>query len=106
MEFSTRILHGKSAKRFGNGATLPPVSQVSAFSYETAEELEKVFSNRSPGFSYSRIGNPTVDAFEKRVCELEGGLAAVACSSGMAAITAALLNVLQSGDEIMTTLSV
>ena len=101
MEFTTRILHGKSAKRFNDGATLPPVSQVSAFSYESAEELEKVFANKAPGFSYSRIGNPTVDAFEKRVCELEGGLAAVACSSGMAAITAALLNVLQAGDEII-----
>lgn len=101
MEFCTKVLHGKSAKRFSDGATLPPVSQVSAFSYETAEELEKVFTNRAPGFSYSRIGNPTVDAFEKRICELEGGLAAVACSSGMSAITAALLNVLQAGDEII-----
>lgn len=101
MDFTTKVLHGKSTKHFSNGATLPPVSQVSAFSYDTAEELEKVFANRSPGFSYTRIGNPTVDAFEKRVCELEGGLAAVACSSGMAAITAALLNVLQAGDEII-----
>ncbi len=60
-----------------------------------------MFANKSAGFSYSRIGNPTVDAFEKRVCELDGGLAAVACSSGMSAITAALLNVLQAGDEII-----
>ena len=101
MEFSTKVLHGKSAKRFADGATLPPISQVSAFSYESAEELEKVFSNKAPGFAYTRIGNPTVDAFEKRVCELEGGLAATACSSGMAAITAALLNILQSGDEVI-----
>lgn len=101
MDFTTGILHGKSAKRFSHGATLPPVSQVSAFSYETAEELEKVFGNKAAGFSYTRISNPTVDAFEKRVCELEGGLAAVACSSGMAAITAALMNILRAGDEII-----
>ncbi|MBQ8559146.1 MAG: O-acetylhomoserine aminocarboxypropyltransferase/cysteine synthase [Tyzzerella sp.] len=101
MEFSTKVLHGKSVRRFQDGATLPPISQVSAFSYESAEELEKVFANRAPGFAYTRIGNPTVDAFEKRVCELEGGLAATACSSGMAAITAALLNILQSGDEVI-----
>lgn len=102
MEFSTKVLHGKSVKRFRDGATLPPIAQVSAFSYESAEELEKVFSNRAPGFAYTRIGNPTVDAFEKRICELEGGIAATACSSGMAAITAALLNILQEGDEIIT----
>lgn len=101
MEFTTKLLHGKSAKNFPNGATLPPISQVSAFSYESAEELEKVFSNKAPGFAYTRIGNPTVDAFERRICELEGGLAATACSSGMAAVTAALLNILQSGDEII-----
>ena len=101
MEFSTKILHGKSAKRFQDGATLPPISQVSAFSYESAEELEKVFSNKASGFAYTRIGNPTVDAFEKRMCELEGGLAATACSSGMAAVTSALLNILRAGDEVI-----
>ena len=101
MEFNTKVLHGKSVRRPCDGATLPTISQVSAFSYETAEELEKVFTNRAPGFAYTRIGNPTVDAFEKRICELEGGLAATACSSGMAAITAALLNILQSGDEVI-----
>lgn len=101
MEFSTKVLHGKSVKRFHDGATLPPISQVSAFSYDSAEELEKVFSNRAPGFAYTRIANPTVDAFEKRICELEGGLAATACSSGMAAITSALLNILQAGDEVI-----
>lgn len=101
MEFSTKLLHGKSVKRFQDGATLPPITQVSAFSYESAEDLEKVFANKAPGFAYTRIGNPTVDAFEKRICELEGGLAATACSSGMSAITATLLNILQSGDEII-----
>lgn len=101
MEFSTKVLHGKSVKRYSDGATLPPIAQASAFSYESAEELEKVFSNKAPGFAYTRIGNPTVDAFEKRICELEGGLAAIACSSGMSAIAATLLNILQSGDEII-----
>ena len=101
MEFSTKVLHGRSVRRPCDGATLPPISQVSAFAYETAEELEKVFTNKTPGFAYTRIGNPTVDAFEKRICELEGGLTATACSSGMAAITATLMNLLQSGDEVI-----
>ena len=101
MEFCTKVLHGRSAVRSRDGATLPPISQVCAFSYENAEELQKVFEGRAPGFAYTRIANPTVDAFERRICELEGGAAATACSSGMAAISAALLNILQSGDEVI-----
>ncbi|MCD8012081.1 MAG: aminotransferase class V-fold PLP-dependent enzyme [Lachnospiraceae bacterium] len=100
MEFSTRLLHGM-ANSYPNGATLPPISQVSAFSYESSEALEKVFQNRAPGYAYTRIGNPTVDAFERRICELEGGVGAVACSSGMAAVTLSLLNILQAGDEVI-----
>ena len=60
------------------------ISQVSAFSYDSAEHLEKVFGNKAPGFAYTRIGNPTVAAFEQRINELEGGVGAVACASGMA----------------------
>lgn len=101
MEFNTRILHGNAVKRYQNGATLPPISQVSAFAYETAEELEKVFENKAPGFAYTRIGNPVVAAFEQRVCELENGMGAVACASGMSAVTLALLNILSAGDEVI-----
>lgn len=101
MEFCTKVLHGNAVRHFPDGATLPPISQVSAFAYESAEKLEEVFANKAPGFAYTRIGNPTVDAFEKSICELEGGLAATACSSGMAAIAACLLNILQAGDEVI-----
>lgn len=101
MNFNTTLLHGNAVRRYQDGSTLPPITQVSAFSYETAEQLEKVFQNRVPGYAYTRISNPTVDAFEKRVCELEKGCGAVACSSGMAAVTMALLNILESGDEVI-----
>ena len=100
MQFNTALLHKADASD-PNGATLPPVYQVSAFSHASAEKLEEVFHNKAPGFAYSRIGNPTVDAFEKRIAALEGGIGAVACSSGMAAVTMSLLNILQSGDEII-----
>ena len=53
------------------------------------------------GFAYTRIANPTVDAFERRVNELEGGIGGVACSSGMSAVTLSLLNILQAGDEVI-----
>ena len=100
MKFNTSLLHG-AAVDDKYGATQMPIYQVSAFSHDSAETLEKVFSNRTPGFSYSRIGNPTVDAFEKRIAALEGGIGAVACSSGMAAVTMALMNILQAGDEVI-----
>jgi len=100
MKFNTKLLHGGFAAD-ALGATLPPVYQVSAFAHESAETLEKIFDNKAPGFAYTRISNPTVQAFEKRVSVIEGGLDAVACSSGMAAISMALLNILQSGDEII-----
>lgn len=99
MEFTTKLLHG--TKQFADGATLPPIAQVSAFAYGSAEEMEQVFSHKKPGHLYSRISNPTVGAFEDRVSRLEGGIGAVACASGMGAVTTALLNILQSGDEVI-----
>ena len=60
MKFNTKLLHGKAGRNTPDGATLPGISQVSAFSYDSAEHLEKVFGNKAPGFAYTRIGNPTV----------------------------------------------
>ena len=87
MKFNTALLHGDFRGDKATGATLTPVYQSSAFEHESAEELEKIFNNRAPGFSYTRISNPTIDAFEKRMTALEGGVASVACASGMAALT-------------------
>ncbi|MDR3209594.1 MAG: aminotransferase class I/II-fold pyridoxal phosphate-dependent enzyme [Oscillospiraceae bacterium] len=102
MRFNTLLLHGAARGIEPTGATLPAIHQVSAFAHESAEKLERVFANKSPGFAYTRISNPTVAAFERRVAELEGGAAAVACASGMAAISMALLNLLESGDEVIS----
>lgn len=99
--FNTKLLHGRSAKGFPHRGMLPPISQVTAFRYDSMEELEKVFLHKSMGYAYSRIGNPTVTAFEQRIQELEGGAGAICCSSGMSAIAAALLAVCESGDEII-----
>jgi O-acetylhomoserine (thiol)-lyase len=82
---------------------LTPVAQVSAFAQPSAEHMERVFRSQTPGYAYTRLGNPTIAAFEQRVARLEGGLGAVACASGMAAVSMALLNILQTGDEIVAT---
>ena len=97
--FNTKMLHTVTA--YGRGEILPPISQVSAFSYESMEELEKVFAHKSMGYAYTRIGNPTLAAFEQKMNSLEGGIGAISCSSGMAAISSAILNICESGDEII-----
>ena len=101
MYFNTCLLHGKNTSQYADGATLVPVSQSNAFCCQSMEDLERVFSHKKPGFAYSRIGNPTVAAFEQRISELEGGIGAVATSSGMAAVSHTLLSLLVPGDEII-----
>ena len=101
MEFNTALLHTAFKGDNATGATLTPIYQSSAFAQESPEQLEKIFNNKAAGFSYTRISNPTVASFEARIAALEGGIAAVACSSGMAAVTLSLLNILSSGDEII-----
>ena len=101
MEIDTLLLHGKAIPKNPQREILPPVSQVTAFRYDSMEELEKVFSHKSMGYAYTRIGNPTLAAFEQRISELEGGAGAVCCSSGMSAITAAILSVCSCGDDII-----
>ena len=90
MKFNTKLLHGGFEPEKTTGSTLTPIYQVSAFAQESAEQLEKVFNNKAPGYAYTRISNPTVAAFENRMNTLEKGVGAVACSSGMAAVTMSL----------------
>jgi len=104
MKFNTALLHGNITQK--EGETLTPIYQSSAFEQESAEKLEKVFANTAQGFSYTRINNPTVEAFERRITLLEGGVSTVACASGMAAIFNAMLNILKSGDEILSSASI
>ena len=104
MSFNTDLLHA-GVVREANGATLPPVYQSSAFEQDTAADLEKIFENKAPGYCYTRVGNPTVTAFENRITKLEGGMASIACASGMAAIMNAILNIVRSGDEIVSSAS-
>lgn len=104
MGFNTDLLHA-GVQPDATGATLPPIYQSSAFEQESAEDLAKIFGNTKQGYCYTRVANPTITAFENRITKLEGGIASVACSSGMAALSNALLTILQSGDEIISSAS-
>jgi cystathionine gamma-synthase/methionine-gamma-lyase len=90
--FFTRAVHAGERATQGNASpvTTSIVPSVS-YTYESMDDLDAVFANTQPGFIYSRYTSPTVAAFEKAVANLEDGEAALAFSSGMAAIQAALL---------------
>lgn len=104
LRFDSLLVHG-GLEPGPSGATAIPIVQSSAFAYDTAESLEDVFRGRRPGQVYTRIGNPTAEALERRLALLEGGGAAVATASGMAAITAAVLTIARAGDEILSSSS-
>lgn len=102
MKFTTKLLHGNVGPNAETGATTPPIYQSAAFNHQSAYEMEKIFSGKKPGFVYTRVNNPTIDYFERRMTLLEGGVGSAACSSGMAAISLAVLNIVQNGDEIVS----
>lgn len=104
MNYNTRLLH-EGVKKEPNGATFPPIFQSSAFAQDSAEDLAGIFENKKMGYCYTRVANPTVTAFEDRITKLEGGIGSVACASGMAALSYALLNILEAGDEIISSAS-
>ncbi|MDE4541961.1 O-acetylhomoserine aminocarboxypropyltransferase/cysteine synthase family protein [Thermoanaerobacterium sp. R66] len=101
MRFNTKLLHLNYEPDEKTGASLMPIYQSTSFSH-SAEEMENIFKGSQYGFTYTRINNPTIEAFERRIALLESGIGAVACSSGMAAITLAILNILKAGDEILS----
>lgn len=106
MKLNTQLLHGNFKCDDKTGATLTPIYQSSAFGKQSAEEIEKIFNNEAPGLAYSRISNPTTASFEQRITYIEKGISSTATASGMSAISMAFLNILQSGDEIISAAAV
>lgn len=80
-----------------------PIYQTVAYEFDNAQHGADLFNLAVPGNIYTRIMNPTNDVLEKRVAALEGGIAALAVSSGMAAINYAILTIAEAGDNIVTT---
>ncbi len=87
----------------GNGeARVLPLYQSTTFKYDDAQSVADLFDLKRDGFFYSRLANPTVAAFEAKIAALEGGVAAVAVSSGQTANAMAIMNLAQSGDHIVS----
>jgi len=99
--FRTRALHAGTPPDPTTGARAMPIYMSSSFVFDSTEHAAELFALRTYGNIYSRIGNPTVAAFEERLASLEGGLGGVAFGSGLAAQLATVLCLAQAGDHVV-----
>ena len=99
--FGTTMIHAGQEPDPLHGALATPIYQTSTFCFETVEEGSDKFSGKIPGFCYSRGGNPTTAALEKKIAALEGGEACIATASGMGAVGGVLLGLLETGDHVI-----
>jgi methionine-gamma-lyase len=101
LRFETEVIHTGYESDANLGSLVPPIYQTSTFTFESAEQGENRFAGTEEGFVYSRLGNPTVKVLEDRIAQLEKGEAALAFSSGMAAVSAVLVALTKTGDHIL-----
>lgn len=101
--FETLQVHAGQEPAPGTNARAVPIYQTSSFVFDSAEHGANLFALKEFGNIYTRIMNPTTDVFEKRIAALEGGVAALATSSGQAAQFLAITNLAQAGDNIVST---
>jgi O-acetylhomoserine (thiol)-lyase len=97
----TLAIHAGQIPDRETGARALPIYQTTSFVFDSADHAASLFNLQTFGNVYSRLSNPTVAVLEERIAALEGGRAAVACASGMAAEALALMTLLQSGDHVV-----
>src|SRR5690242_162868 len=100
--FETLQQHAGQEPDPATGARAVPIYQTTSFSFKSSEHGANLFALKEFGNIYTRIMNPTTDVFEKRVAALEGGVAALATASGLSAQFLALNNILEAGDNFVT----
>jgi len=98
----TTAIHAGEAPDEATGALVPPLHLATTYHLGTAENSAAIFSGEKSGYVYTRWGNPTVAAFERKAAALEHADAAVAAASGMAAIASAILTIVKAGDHIVS----
>ncbi len=100
--FETLCLHAGQIPDPATGARAAPIYQTTSFVFDSAEHAASLFNLQTFGNVYSRISNPTVAVFEERMAAVEGGRAALACSTGQAAEVTAILTLCKGGDHIVS----
>jgi O-acetylhomoserine (thiol)-lyase len=98
----TIALHGGQVPDPTTGARAVPVYQTTSYQFRSTEHAANLFALKEFGNIYTRLMNPTTDVFERRMTELDGGVGALGVASGQSAITLALLNLAEAGDEIVS----
>ena len=99
--FSTAAVHAGEDRTKDHGAVSVPIYTASVFAFSDADEGIAIHNYEKPGYFYGRLGNPTQEALERSVAELESGQDALAFASGMAAISASILTFAKQGDHIV-----
>src|SRR3954464_13006907 len=102
LRFETLQVHAGQEPDPVSKSRAVPIHQTTSYVFNSSEHAANLFGLREFGNIYTRIMNPTTDVFEKRIAALEGGVAALAMASGQAAQTLGILNILKSGDEIVS----
>ncbi|MBL8051553.1 MAG: O-acetylhomoserine aminocarboxypropyltransferase/cysteine synthase [Anaerolineales bacterium] len=100
--FTTRQLHAGYEPDATTGSRAVPIYQTSAYDLQSTERASRLFALQEAGNIYTRIGNPTSNVLEKRIADLEGGIAALEVSSGHAAQTTAIFTICEAGDHIVS----
>ncbi|HEY5365672.1 MAG TPA: aminotransferase class I/II-fold pyridoxal phosphate-dependent enzyme, partial [Casimicrobiaceae bacterium] len=103
--FDTLCLHAGQIPDAATGARAQPIYQTTSFVFDSADHAASLFNLQTFGNVYSRISNPTVAALEERIAALEGGRAALATATGMAAQMVALLTLARAGDHLVASKS-
>lgn len=101
-QFETLCLHAGQIPDAATGSRAAPIYQTAAYVFDDTDHAASLFNAQTFGNIYSRLSNPTTAMFEERIAALEGGRAALAVSSGLAAQMTAILTILKSGDEIVS----
>lgn len=106
-KFETLQLHvGQESPDSATDARCVPIYQTSSYVFKNCDQAQARFALTEEGNIYTRITNPTSDVFEKRIAALEGGIGALATSSGAAAVTYAILNIASAGDHIVSAVTI
>jgi methionine-gamma-lyase len=103
--FDTKVIHA-GAHDDAYGSATVPIYQTSTFSFRNAQQGADRFAGTADGFIYTRLGNPTINALERQMAELENGFGGIATSSGMGAVSTVYMALLDQGTHIVGTASV
>lgn len=105
VDFQTKCVHS-GVGEYEYGAVVPPIYQTSTFKFKSAQHGASLFAGEEKGYIYTRMLNPTIEAMENAIAELEGGHKALGCASGMAAIHTIFASLLSTGDHVVCSAAV